>query len=43
MRVRLEVFPPQRIILGAIEVVVAERWRDVGRVQPGVLEVRGGL
>ncbi len=43
MRVRLEVFPLWRLIAGTIGAGVAERWRDVGRVQPGVLEVRGGL
>ncbi len=43
MRVPLEVFPLWRLIAGTIGAVVAERWWAVGRVQPGVLEVQGGL
>lgn len=43
MRVPLEVFPLWRLIAGTIGAVIAERWWAVGRVQPGGLEVQGGL
>lgn len=43
MRVPLGVLPLWRLIPGVTGAVVAEGYRAVGKVQPGVLEVHGGL